>query len=178
MNDFQTQRNATAAGIGDAVGNLLTAAVIVMFVIAFFEFLGPLLGIGLALVGLVAWLLLWLVYRGVKWFLPSSFDARSSARQYIVDRAAFLREHSCDAVSWSRTERDYLRCQAWMRAEGACPSNWGLPFEEWRRDPARAVDEQTARELAHEAAIAKVQLARAFWSEGDVVAWRERQRAE
>jgi hypothetical protein len=79
--------------------------------------------------GLVA-LLLWLVYRGVKWLTPASFASRRSNKWFLKDRAAYFarfpdRKSDCP-LAWVRSEADYVKKRSGWQAD-----HWKR-FEQWR----------------------------------------------
>jgi hypothetical protein len=128
-------RRATRAGINDAVRDLAT---VIGFAFVFvLLWMHPLFGLGggvLALVGFLLW-------RGLRWLLPSAWEARTSNRRFMADLREYLQQYpaiSRGGGRWSslldrvRSERDYLNEQRRLRLEGAHPDNYGRPFDEWR----------------------------------------------
>jgi hypothetical protein len=125
--DEEQIRRATAAGVTDAFNSAAYSVCVVLCVIAFCAH--PLLGIGL----LLAWLGLWIVWRVLRWFMPTTWRAWAANRRYVRDRFAFMgaHPHVSGVHRYAQSLSAYEERKAAMRRDGAHVSNW-QPFEDWR----------------------------------------------
>jgi ABC-type transport system involved in cytochrome bd biosynthesis fused ATPase/permease subunit len=105
MNEIEVRR-AVAAGINDSCKGMMTACYVVACIFLFF--LHPLIGTGL----LLAWFVLWLVWRGVRAVTNPARERRE--RQLRADRErqstdAWARYHEQCRAEWLEARRAELR---------------------------------------------------------------------